>query len=1008
MNKFIKMAITERKVTFLLSFMIMIYGVYAYYYIPKQENPDTSSPAAQIITIFPGATAAEVEELVTKPIEDEVATLDGVEYITSYSNPNVSVVIVTLNYDVDYEEQWDNLRVRLGNLKSRLPANVYDSEINTDMTTSAGIILSLSGEGYDYEALGSFAEIYKETLDKVEGVKRTTIDGAPKKDIVVTVDSKKIGALAISEKDIYDLLQAQNLSIPAGEIKTEFGKIGIKAPNALESLSQIEELIVFGSNETGALVRLKDIATVAFEYDKSAQTFKHGAHDAVLLTVYFDQNQNVILIGDDIRAEIDRLANGLPSKLIVHEVLFQPEEVNRSIEGFIINLLQGIGFVILVVLIGMGIRNAVVVSLAIPLSITATLIMMSVLGIDIQQMSIAALIIALGMLVDNSIVISDAVQIKINEGMDMKTACYEGTVEQSIPVLTSTLTTVMAFAPLMVLPGEAGEFAKSLPQVVIIALVASYLVAMFVTPAFASFFFKNTHNPKQKKNRMRHFFEYLLKGAMKMPVMSLLVIVLILGATGYAVMFLKINLFPYADKDLVYVDVYSEKSGDIDYTTKLADELRAMLDSEPEILDIETSIGGGFPKFYLTVGVRPPSDDYAQLLMQVDLSKGGRYTNRADFAYYLQSKIDSDLAGGSATVNLIEINQPGPAVDIKISGKYREDVNRVARELYNYLLTDASTINVSNDISDYVYQYRLDVDPDKAMTYGLTNYDIQFQTSLAVNGMTSTILQKEGNQYNIIVKGDIDSIDDVENLMIKSSITDSKVMMKQFSSVSLEKQLGSIKRHNRSASVSVSANVRPGYAASDLQKHVEDALLPSMDLEGVDITFGGDQEIFDKYISGLLGAATFAVAIIYIILLIQFNSLMQPLIILATVPLSVVGSVLILLALQMEVTFTVGLGVASLIGIVVNNAILLIEYINRERKLEHSVYDACMNSVEKRFRPIMLSTTTTVIGLVPLALSNSSFFTPMAVALMGGLMVSTLLTLIVIPLIYYVGHRHEA
>ncbi|HAS73554.1 MAG TPA: transporter, partial [Clostridiales bacterium UBA8960] len=800
---------------------------------------------------------------------------------------------------------------------------------------------------------------------------------------------------------------AQNLSIPAGEIQTEFGKIGIKAPSALENTKQIEELIVYGSADTGALVRLKDVANVAFEYDKSAQTFKHGDAPAVLLTVYFNQNQNVILIGDDVRASIDRVNKGLPDKLRVHEVLYQPEEVNDSIAGFIVSLLQGIGFVILVVLIGMGIRNALVVSLAIPLSITATLIAMSVIGIDIQQMSIAALIIALGMLVDNSIVISDAVQMKINEGIDIKTACYEGTVEQSIPVLTSTLTTVMAFAPLMVLPGEAGEFAKSLPQVVIIALVASYLVAMFVTPAFASFLFKNTHKPDQKKNRIRHFFEFMLKGAMKMPVMSLAFILIIIGATGYGVLFLKINLFPYADKDLVYIDIYSEKSGDIIYTEKLADELRRMLKDEPEIKAIDTSIGGGFPKFYLTVGVRPPSNDYAQLLMHIDLSESGRFVKREEFAYYLQSKIDTALAGGSATVNLIEINQPGPAVDIKVSGKYREDVNRVARDLYNYLLTDESTINVTNDIADYVYQYKLNVDPDKAMTLGLTNYDVQFQTSLAVNGMTSTVLQKDGNQYDIVVKGDIHSIKDVENLQIKSSITDNKVLMKQFATVTLEKELGSIKRHNRSASVSISSNVRPGFAATDLQNYVENTLLPSLDLEGVEIAFGGDQEMFDKYISGLLGAAAFAVAIIYIILLIQFNSLMQPLIILATVPLSVVGSVLILLILNMEVTFTVGLGVASLIGIVVNNAILLIEYINRERKLEHSVYDACINSVEKRFRPIMLSTTTTVIGLVPLALSNSSFFTPMAVALMGGLMVSTLLTLIVIPLIYYVGHRYE-
>ena len=1005
MNKLIRMAINERKVTFLLSFMILIYGVYAYYFIPKQENPDTSSPAAQIITVFPGATAEEVEELVTKKIEDEMATLDGIESLTSYSNPNVSVVIITLNYDVDYDEQWNKMRVRLDAIKPELPANVMDYQVNTDLTTSAGIILSLSGENYTYEQLSDYAVSYKESLEKVDGVKRITIEGTPQKDIMVELNLAKLDALPISIKDIYDLIQAQNLAIPAGSIDTPNGKIGIKAPSGLDDLTDVENIIVYGSSENGGLIRLKDIANINFEYKKNAQSYKFEEDNAVLMTVYFNANQNVILIGNDVRDTIDIQNNKSPSDLNVHEVLFQPEEVSKSIEGFLINLLEGVAFVVLVVLFGMGVRNAMVVSVTIPLSIMITLIAMSVLGIEIQQMSIAALIIALGMLVDNSIVISDAVQVKINEGKEIKLACYEGTTEQALPVLTSTLTTVVAFAPLMMLPGEAGEFAKSLPQVVIIGLIASYIVAMFVTPAVASLFFKNTHNEHAKKNILRHLFENALKGAIKFPTLSIVLILAILGATAYGILFLKIELFPYADKDLVYIDVFAEKSGDIAYTEQLAKELRTMLTDVDEIESVSTSIAGGFPKFYLTVGVRPPSDDYAQLLLEIDLTDSERFESRADFAYYIQNLCDTALTGGTATVNLIEINQPGPAVDIKISGEFREDVNRVAKDLYNYLLTDASTINVQNDVANYVYQYNLESDSIKATSLGLTNYDIQFQTSLAVNGMTSSILQKEGRQFDIVVKGDIETIEDLENLKIKSTALGTKALMKQFADVTLEKELSSIKRLNRSASASVSANVRPGYSAPELQSLIEDSILPSLDLSSVDISFGGDQEIFDKYISGLLGAAIFALVVIYIILLIQFNSMLQPFIILMTVPLSIIGCVVILLIFKQNVTFTVGLGVTSLIGVVVNNAILLIDHINRERNLGNSVYNACMNSVSRRFRPIMLTTTTTVIGLVPMALSGSSFFAPMAMALMGGLMVSTLLTLVVIPLIYKITHR---
>lgn len=1002
MTKWIKMAITERKVTFLLSLMVLIFGIYTYYYMPKQENPDTSSPTAQIVTVFPGATASEVESLITKKIENELAMLDGIEYITSYSNPNVSVIIITLNYEVDYDEQWSKMRVALDALKPNLPQNVLDYEINTDMTTSAGIILSLSGDQYTYEQLADFAESYKEELEQIDGVKRITIDGAPEKEVVITIDSDKMALLPLSNKDIFDLLQAQNLSIPVGEIVTPDGKVGIKTPGLLQNISDIENIVVHGSTENVGFVRISDIANVDFNYKTNTQRYLQDDERAVLLTVYFKSDENVILIGDDVRDRINKISNQQPNSLIIEEILFQPQEVSNAIEGFMINLLQGVIFVVLVVLIGMGLRNAVVISATIPLSIMMTLATMQLIGIEIQQMSIAALIISLGILVDNSIVIGDAIQIKINQDIERSMACYEGAVESAVPVLTSTLTTIAAFAPLMILPGEAGEFAKSLPQVVIISLIASYIVAMLVTPALASVFFKKSSTMHKPKNRLRHFFEFSLSHALKKPKLSIFIVVIILGITIYSAQFLSIELFPYADKDIIYIDLFAEKSGDIEFTEDLVNDLRKALKDEAEINNIASSIGGGFPKFYLTVGVRPPSDNYAQLLLSIDLSNSDRFTSRENYAYYLQNLCDSVISGGSATVTLLEINQPGPAVDIKVSGQNREDVNRTSKEIYEYLLSDKNTLNVQSDMSEYAYQYKVDVDQDLATSYGLTNYDIQFQMALAVNGMTSTVLQTTGNQYDIVVKEVVDKVDDLMRLQIKSSITGEKVMLKQFATVTLEKELVSIKRHNRRASVSVTSNVQPGYAASDLQKTVEEQVLPNISLEGVEITFGGDQQVFDKYISGLLGAALFALVVIYIILLIQFNSLIQPLIILMTVPLSIIGSVFILLLLDMKVTFTVGLGVASLIGIVVNNAILLIEYINRERKLDHAVFDACINSVEKRFRPIMLSTITTIIGLVPLALSNSSFFTPMAVALMGGLMVSTLLTLIVIPVAYYI------
>lgn len=1006
MNRLIKAAITERKVTFLLAIMIFFYGMYSYYFIPKQENPDTSSPAAQIVTIYPGATAKEVEEQVTIKIEDELSALDGIENIVSYSNPNVSVVIVTLNYEVDYDEQWARMRVLLDKIKPNLPSNVYDYQIETELTKSAGIILSLSGENYTYEQLATYANTFKSELSSVDGVSRVYVEGAPDKELQIKLHLDQLNQLPLSIKDIFDLISAQTVNIPVGELETSYGSIGVKHNLQNDQKSAYESMIVYGSSESGSMIKLSDISDIEMGYANNQHSYKHGEDNAVLVTVYFDANQNVILVGDDVRSVIDEEKEKFPAELHVNEVLFQPEEVSRSIDGFLMNLLQGIGFVVIVVLIGMGFRNAFVVSIAIPLSVTMTVVMMKLIGVDIQQMSIAALIIALGMLVDNSIVISDAIQLKLNEGLPISEACYEGTVEQATPVLTSTLTTVVAFAPLIILPGEAGEFAKSLPQVVIIALIASYIVAMLVTPALASLVFKANRTSQYEKHRLRRLFEYGLKGSMRLPKFSLFIILIILAATVYGATFLSIELFPYTDKDLIYIDVFSEKKGDLEYTQSLSEELYAILDQEEGITDINSSIGGGFPKFYLTVGVRPESADYTQTLITFDLSQTEGYNSREDFAYHLQTLLDEQLKGGFATVSLLEINQPGPSLDIRVSGDSLEEVRSVSDDIYGALLSREETINVQTDSASYRYQYLLDEDLSKMSQFGLNAYDVQLQTALAVNGMTVANLPTD-KPITVVLTGDINSITDLENFSIKSSATGEKTLLKQFADISLKSELNTIKRYNRQPTVSVSANVTPGYSVGTLQGWVQDSLIPSLDTEDVQISYGGDQEIFDKYISGLLGAAGVAVVIIYIILLIQFNSLQQPLIILMTVPLSVVGSVVALLIFNQSVTFTVGLGVASLIGVVVNNAILLIEYINRERKMAHDVYNSCLNSVGRRFRPIMLSTITTVIGLVPMALSGSSFFSPMAMALMGGLIVSTLLTLIVIPLIYYQLHKRE-
>ena len=1005
MNKMIFIAIKERKVTILLSFFILVFGIYSYYYLPKQENPDTTGPAAQIMYIYPGASAKDVEELVTKPVEDAVAKLEGIDFIESYSYDNASIVIVMLNYSVDYKEQWSKLNTELDYLKSKLPDGVLEPTIDTELTKTAGIILSLSGDSYSYEQLAGFAKLYKEELSKLDGVREVDIDGELKREIVVELDEQRMALMEISNLDIYKLIQAQNVVIPSGAIQTQSGKINVKVPKSFESIEDIKNMIIYISPSNGGIVRLKDVAKVEFKYDDEDIRYRYNKENSVLLTVYFQENQNIILIGKDVKDVISEISRKLPDKIAVDEVLFLPHDVEKSVGDFILNLIQGVILVILVVLFGMGARNSIIVSMTLPLCIAATFISMAVLGIDVQQVSIAALIIALGILVDNSIVISDAIQVKINEGIDNVEAAYLGAKEQAIPVLSSTLTTIAAFAPLMSLPGEAGEFAKSLPEVVIISLTASFLVAMTVTPALASKFFKAKRSSKDRLSLVSDFYRKILKFNLNYPVRSIFSVLLVFIAAIGLFRFIDVKMFPYVDKDVIYFNIESEITGDSDKTLNLVKKVENMLLGEAEILNATSSVAGGLPRFYMTASVVSPSSDKGQIFSEFDLNKGNRFKTREELAQYLQDKMDRELVGGYCTVNLLEINMPGPTIDVKISGNQLDRINEVAGNIYDELSKYPETMNVKNNKTNYKYQYIVDVDEDKAARLGLSKYDIQYQINLALNGSKASILKKDGNEYDIVLKSNVESIDDIENLSIKSSYTDAKILVKQFAKIRIDRELTSVKRYNRESLVSVTAKVRAGYGSAGVQSKIQEFIENELDTSDVKIKYSGDSETISKYLSGLAVASIFALVFVYIILLIQFNSLKQPLIILATIPLSAIGIILSLVITRTNFTFTVGLGAASLIGIVVNNAILLIEYINRARGTGMSVKEACFDSVEKRMRPILLSSVTTIFGLFPLVFANSSFFTPMAIALVGGLLVSTILTLTVIPTIYYIIER---
>lgn len=1002
MEKLLKSMINNRAVTVFLIVIISLSGILGYYFLPRQENPDVSVPVAMIITPFPGASAKDVEELVLTKIEDELNKLDDVDEISGIAKSSVGITMIMFKMDADNNKSMQDVRNAVSDAYSKLPSGVMESTINTDLTSTAGILISLSGENYSYAQLASFGEQFKDRLANINGISKFEIEGEIKKEIKVDINIDKLNTLGLSLEDVNNLLMMQNIDIPSGYIESGAKRINVESKGSYDNLEDIKNTVLSVSPTTGISLRLKDISDVYFDLEDNSEKYKQNGSNAVILSGYFEKGKNVVIVGNDVRYELDKIKNSLPDDLIVEEIVYQPDDVSNSVNDFMMNLIVGIGLVILVVFLGMGLRNSVVVSTALPLSILITFAVMYLSKIYIHQMSLTALIIALGVLVDNAIVISDGIQVNIDSGMDNTKASVAAVKRASIPVFTATLTTVAAFSPLMGMPGAAGEFLITIPLVLIVSVLASYLVAMFVIPFFGQWIFK----PSKKKNNsdgiIRKWFNNMLEVSMKNRKKVLLsVMIVFFLVIKFIIPQLPSQFFPYVEKDLMYIKINNDIQGNIQSTEDLSNQITDLLLDEKSISSITTGVGDGLPKFYISMMPSTPSADYSQMLIKYDFSKDERFKDREEFAHYLQTKLDNNVVGGEAKVNLLQNGDPIDAkIIIRVSGDDYYNITEVAKNIEEEIEKIEGITNIRDDIIPEVLQYSVNLNTEKATMMGITNYDVQRQINMALYGWAPTVYIKDGEEYKVRVSTDMSDINDLGNYYIKSTMTKNKIPLKQYSEISFSNKIDTINRYNSKTSVTILADALPKYDSSSLEDRIENEVLPNIEYLDTKIDFDGERESI-KEMFGILGIlAMLSIAIIYVILLVQFGSFVQPLVILSTIPLSLIGSILGLYIMNQPLSLTAFLGIIALVGLVVKNGILLIEYINDAIKDGLGIKEACEDAVDKRFNAIILSALTTIMGLFPLAISGNSLFAPMAISLMAGLMVSTVLTMVIIPVLF--------
>ena len=775
----------------------------------------------------------------------------------------------------------------------------------------------------------------------------------------------------------------------------------VNSSGKFENLDEIKNIVV-GQSDAGTIIKLSDIADVQIQKPEDSAHFTYNKKDANLIVLYFNSGINVVEFGDSIRRCVDEYRSTLPDTVQVNEVYFQPDTVNEAIGGFVSNLLESILLVLAVVMIGMNFRNGLVVSAAIPLAIFMNFIVMKVMGTEIQFISLAALIIVLGMLVDNAIVVSDSIQTKLDEGKDRKQAAIDGTAEVIVPVFISMLTTISAFVSLLALTGAYRQLAFTLPVVIITCLIASFLVAVFVTPLISYFFLKPNNKKKDGSQKLAAIYDRLFAWAFQHKWKTIGAAAVFLVVCSLSLSVIDMQVIPKAFKDVVTIEIAGDNENDIEKTEAVVSAIETVLDEQPETEYYLSGIGTGIPRYDYSVLPKSTGNNVGDIFLRVDLDKGGRFKETYEMVEFLQKELDSRISGATVLVDELGI-MAGTVkpVEVKLYSEDLNDLNEAAEIVGNLMRQIEGTKNISTGQEISTYNYYIDMDTEKLNSLGLMKGEVQNELSIALMGRDVSLYRENGKEYSVVLDSDLSQQNELKNYRIKASSSGNKYALMQFADVELQSEVSSIKRLDGRRGRTVGCYCISGYSDITTQIQLEKMIKNTEFPESITIEQSGMKHDFMKVLSSIAGVAVLSIVLIFLILMMQFNSIRIPLLIFTSVPFGIMSGIVGLFLTGERLTFFALLGCVSLLGCVLSNAIVLVEFINQEREEGIALEEACRSAGRKRFRPVLMSTMTTVLGLIPLGFGGDALFIPMARLMMFGLSVSMVVNLILVPIIYY-------
>ena len=1008
-------ALKHQQMVVFLIVVLTAAGILSFFSLGRAEDPAFTFKVMVVRTLWPGATAQEVELELTERIEKKLQETPWVDVLRSASKPGESLVFVVLkDYTPKDEvpESWRQVRKKLDDIRHTLPAGVQGPFPNDEFGDVQINVFALTGDGFDLAALRRYAERIALDLRRIPDVKRVELIGVQDEKIFIDVAPSRLASLGITPAQVAEALQKQNTVNPAGFVETGSDRIRMRVSGGFDSVERVRntDLLVNGQHFS-----LGDIAKVSRGLsDPPSPQMRMGGQPAIGLGVVMDKGGNVIELGENLRREMQRIGAELPLGVVVHVVADQPEVVQGSIHLFQSSLTEAVLIVLAVSFLSLGWRTGTVVALSIPLVLLITFFAMKVFGIDLQRISLGALVIGLGLLVDDAIIAVEMMVVKMEQGWDRYKAATFAYTSTAFPMLTGTLITAAAFTPVGFSKSAASEYTISIFQVVTIALITSWVVAVVFTPyiGFKLLDPKKLIEKAQKHGEdiydtpfyrsFRKVLTWCLRNRWKVIIATVLIFVLSMVAFGK---FVQKQFFPSASRLELMVDVWLPQGASLKATAHEVQRIEQLLKGDSAVESYSSYVGNGAPRFFLSLDQQLFADNFGQfIIVTKDLQA------RED----IKKRLDDKFAGpefADVRVRVVRLENGPPIgypVQFRVMGDDLVKLREIAGEVSTMMRADTTLQNVNFDWNEKIKSVRVEVDQDRARQLGTSSQEIAQTLQGWLNGVALTQFREGDQLIDVVWRGgtgsDTRSLHRLPDLDIPLS-GGRHVPLAQIARLVPVLEEGIIWRRNRLPTMTVRADMadktQPATTSERLNVQLDAvrAKLPS----GFRIEMGGSIEESGKSGKAIGAVVPLMLVGVITLLMIQLQSISRTVMVLLTAPLGLIGVALALLVFQVPFGFVANLGFIALAGMIMRNSVILVDQIRQDEEAGKPQWEAIIGSTVRRFRPIVLTAAAAILAMIPL--TRQVFWGPMAVSIMGGLVVATLLTCLFLPALYAAWYR---